>query len=55
MDWKTSLDRVAERTNPVLLRIAIALAVLAILMAERRPEPHLPPQPIDHEQSWRTD
>lgn len=55
MDWKTSLDRMAERTNPFLLRIAIALAVLAILMAERRPEPPSHPAKIEPAQTWRTD
>jgi hypothetical protein len=55
VNWKTSLDRMAERTNPLLLRIAIALAVLAILMAERRTESQVPPQPIEHGPSWHTD
>lgn len=66
MDWKASLDRLAGRTNPYLARLAIGLAMLAVLMmaAERNghrlPQPPTPPPsameaPLERPSAWRTD
>jgi|GEM_PF-5297819 hypothetical protein len=33
MKWRDTLERLAERSNPVLVRLAVGLAMLVVLMA----------------------
>lgn len=47
MAWRDTLERLAERSNPVLVRLAVGLAMLVVLMAAaehyRPAQRHVPP------------